>query len=101
MHVESFPYLENLLGGYFHQDCYDDGATDEDILKDFSSTSHDYERLGVRADIHRLLHQHGDQLLDFVQHVFQPNIIIGESNENARDWFLRVAKALEDSTSSR
>jgi hypothetical protein len=74
---EQFPYLSDLLGGYFHQDCYDFDDTDDDIIREFRKSSWDYQQLGVRADIRRLLHQHGDRLLDTIQTLFAPSIIIG------------------------
>ena len=96
MNVASFPYLEALVGGYFHQDCYASGVTVDDTLRDFRSTSHDYQRLGVRADIHRLLHEHRDQLLYVIEKTLQPSIIIGETRAEAEAWLSKVANALED-----
>ena len=96
MQVESFPYLQSLLGAYFHQDCYDDGATDDEILQDFRETSHDYQRLGVRADIRRLLNEHREQLVDLVDQVLRPSILIGETNQEISEWLLKVESALED-----
>ena len=90
MYLEPFPYLSTLLGGYFHQDCYDDGATDEDIMREFRKTSWDYQRLGVRADIRRLLHQHGDHLLEAIQEAFAPAIIIGQTDDEARAWLQKI-----------
>jgi hypothetical protein len=95
MQLESYPYLEQLLGAYFHQDCYAEGATDDDIIEDFRKTSHEYQRAGVRADISRLLHQHGDDLMDVVDQVLQPSIIIGETKAEAQAWLLKVASALQ------
>lgn len=95
MYLEEFPYLSQLLGGYFHQDCYDDGATNEDIMRDFNKTTWDYTRLGVRADIHRLLHKYRDRLLEAIQQAFSPAIIIGETNDEARAWLLKIDALLD------
>ena len=76
MPIEPFPYLSALLGGYFHQDCYDFGDSDEDIMRDFRKSSWDYQRMGVRADIKRLLHQHGDDLLAVIQEAFQVSLFL-------------------------
>jgi hypothetical protein len=91
----AFPYLGTLLGGYFHQDCYDFGDTDEDIMRDFRKSSLEYHRLGVRADIQRLLHQHGDHLLSAIQAAFSPAIIVGRTDDKARQWLLKIEGLLD------
>lgn len=95
MQMESYPYLEQLLGAYFHQDCYDDGATDEEIIEDFRNTSHDYQIIGARADILRLLNEHADRLEEVLQQIFQPNIIFGETNDEVRKWLLKILSNLK------
>jgi hypothetical protein len=95
MHVESYPYLSTLLGGYFHQDAYDDGATEEDIVRDFIGSSWDYQRLGIRADIKRLLHEHDDHLLEAIQQAFRPAVIVGRNDDEARAWLLKIERMLE------
>lgn len=87
---EPFPYLGALLGGYFHQDCYDFGDSDEDIMREFRTSSWDYQRMGVQADIKRLLHQHDDHLLEVTQQAFAPAIIIGKTNDEARAWLQKI-----------
>lgn len=96
LYLEPFPYLANLLGGYFHQDAYDDGDTDEDIMREFRKTSWDYQRLGVRADIQRLLHQHGDHLVEAIQQAFQPAVIIGDTDDEARAWLTKIDRLLDE-----
>jgi len=100
MYMEPFPYLDTLLGGYFNQDCYDSGDTDEDIMREFCKTSWDYQRLGVRADIRRLLHQHGDHLLEAIQQAFAPSIIVGRTDEEVRAWLLKLESLLDDPPST-
>jgi hypothetical protein len=85
-----------LLGGYFHQDCYELDGTDEAIMQEFRKTSWDYQRMGVRADIRRLLHQHSSDLLEVIQKAFAPAITVGSTNEEARSWLLKI-EALADS----
>ena len=96
LHIEPFPYLSNLLGGYFHQDAYDFGDTDEDIMREFRQSSWDYQRLGVRADIRRLLHQHGDHLLEVIQKAFAPSVIVGETDDEARAWLTKIDRLLDE-----
>jgi hypothetical protein len=88
--MESYPYLSDLLGGYFHQDAYDDDATHESIMQTFRESSWDYQRLGVRADIKRFIHQHADNLLTDFKETFEPDIIVGESNEDTRAWLMKI-----------
>jgi hypothetical protein len=92
---ESYPYLARLLGGYFHQDCYDDGDDDAAILADYVATSHDYDMLGTRADIARFLHQH-DDALKAVEAIFRPSISLGDSNDEVRQRLTMFSGALRD-----
>jgi hypothetical protein len=96
MHIEPFPYLAGLLGGYFHQDAYEFGDTDEDIMREFRKTSWDYQRIGVQADIRRLLHEHGDHLLEAIQKAFEPAVIVGNNNDEARAWLQKIDGLLQE-----
>jgi len=91
---ESYPHLTSLLGGYFHQDCYEFGDTDEDILREFIRSSNPEQRRGVRTDLRRFLHDHSTQLLEAIHATFTPDIIIGETDEDVRAWLLMVETAL-------
>lgn len=94
MHIDQYPYLSSLLGGYFHQDCYDDGETKSDIIENFKRTTHAYERLGVRADIQRFIHHHRDGLLAAVNQAFEPDVILGKTDEEVQAWLLEVEQML-------
>ena len=96
IHIDAYPYLSDLLGGYFHQDCYDAGATDQQIVEDFMKCSWEYRRLGLRADLLRFVHLHEGQLVDAVQEAFAPNVILGETETEVREWMLRVQRQLID-----
>jgi hypothetical protein len=91
---DDYPYLRNLLGAHFHQDAFDaPGTTDQDILREFRETSWEYQRLGVRADVQRLLHEHGGaHLLEVITEVFAPNVIIGRTDDEVRAWLARSSK---------
>jgi hypothetical protein len=93
---DPYPYLDHLLGGYFHQDAYDLGHTDDEIVNEFKSHARDYELLGLRADILRYLHLHDDdpQLLRSFTRVFSPSISIGKNDAEARAWLRRVLQLL-------
>ena len=93
-HAETYPYLAHLLGAYFHQDCYDDGETDAEIIADFIASTWPYQRLGTRADIERLLHQHADDLLVTINTLFKPDIEMPSPHEATADWLRAVAAKL-------
>ena len=95
--ADEFPYLRDLLRGYFHQDAFAEQETVEDIVRDFKATSWEYQRLGVRADVQKLLHQHGDdRVLEAMNEAFSPNVIIGRTDEEARAWLKTVDGVLQD-----
>lgn len=94
----TYPYLSHLFSAYFHQDALDEGATDDDIIRDFAATSHPHDVLGVRADILRFLHQHAQDkgLLGSLNRTFKPELSIGATDAEARAWLSRVQDLLQD-----
>jgi len=86
--AHSYPNLAHLFSAYFHQDALDEGQTDEDIIRDFAETSHDYDVLGTRADILRFLHVHADDadFLGTMNRSFKPDISIAATSAEARAW---------------
>jgi len=92
---DPYPYLEHLLAAYFHQDAFDDGETDEEIIRVFKTTSRAYEVLGARADIERFLAQHGGRGLSrALNGAFRHQVVLGESDEEARMWLARTLELL-------
>jgi hypothetical protein len=96
MNMDRFPYLRDLLGGYFHQDAYDDGQDDDAILSDFKTSSWPFQRLGVRADIGRFLHEHRDYVLQAFDRTFSPGVTVASNDDEARAWLEKVARALTE-----
>lgn len=96
MEMDGFPYLGDFLGGYFHQDAYDDGQDDDAIIADFKSSSWPFQRLGVRADIGRFLHEHREHVLAALERTFSPGVTIARNNDEARTWLQKVERALTD-----
>jgi len=94
--MDSYPYLSELLGGYFHQDAYDDAENDEEIMRGFRRSSWDYQRLGVRADIRRFLHQHRGDLLAAIERTFHPSLILGKTDAEAREWLTKIESLADD-----
>ncbi|HET6333660.1 MAG TPA: contact-dependent growth inhibition system immunity protein [Polyangiales bacterium] len=89
---DPYPYLDHLLGGFFHQDAYELGHNDAEIVREFRAHARDYELLGLRADILRYLHLHDDdsQLLKSFNRMFAPSVSIGANDAEARAWLGRV-----------
>jgi hypothetical protein len=86
--TDPYPYLDHLLGSYFHQDALDDGETAEQIIEQFKATSHAYEVLGTRADIARFLalHEKEVRFREVFERTFRPDVIIGRTDDEARAW---------------
>lgn len=95
-----FPYLNYLLGAYFHQDFEINGNTLEEIIatckKDF--VAEDIE--GTIADIHRFIATYGDSdshLAEEFVKIFRPDIIAeGWEGLTTREWLLRIAELLAE-----
>jgi hypothetical protein len=94
----SYPYLSHLLNAYFHQDALDDGATDDDIVREFAASSHPHDTLGVRADILRFLHQHAqdEDFIGSLNRTFKLDLAIGATDAEAKAWLSRVQRLLEE-----
>jgi CdiI immunity protein len=93
---DPYPYLDHLLGGWFHRDAYELGHTAAEIVLEFKAQARDYELLGLRADILRYLHLHDDdpQLLRSFNRMFAPAVSIGASDAEARAWLSKVLALL-------
>jgi hypothetical protein len=94
MYIAPYPYLEHLLGAYFHQDCYDEGATNAQLVEDFKQSTHGYEVLGLRADILRFLHLHRGDLKTAIEKAFSPDVSLGETDEGVEAWLISIERQL-------
>lgn len=94
MPAARFPHLAQMLGAYFHQDCYADGASDEDILAEFIANKPTGFVAATAEEIERFLNAHSGGLLAALDAAFAPDIIIGESEAEARDWLTAAARRL-------
>lgn len=54
-YVSEFPYLNHLVGGYFHQDWMTDGDTWQDVVRFFCRMERAEDCRGVVKDIEELL----------------------------------------------
>lgn len=96
MDMDRYPYLRDFLGGYFHQDAFDEGQDDGAIVEEFKATSWPFQRLGVRADIGRFLHEHADGLLKAFERTFSPGVTLASTDEQAQAWLRKVDAALAE-----
>jgi len=91
---ESYPFLRQLLGGWFHQDFDIDGDTLEEILAKFKSVTPEVEILGVKSDIETFIKNSGDALdNEFVAH-FQPDVDPAGWGMTTREWLMRIHEIL-------
>ncbi len=93
---DPYPYLEHLLGGWFHRDAFELGHTEFEVVQSFKLQAREYELMGLRADILRYLHLHDDdpQLLRSFNRAFSPCVPIGANDADARAWLGRVLSQL-------
>ncbi len=101
MECRPYPRLGHLLRAYFHQDCYLDAADDAEILADYKSVHSKDEIRETIADIERLLACHPTGLLEAAERLFRPDIILGGSDAQARDWFERILVYLRADDAAR
>lgn len=90
-HLDSYPYLDSLVGGWFHQDFDIDGSTLEDVLASYRGRSHPDDRLGAKADIQRFLRNTPPgQLEAEFQARFSPTGFPGRDDSSLHEWLQRV-----------
>lgn len=94
--MDRFPYLRDFLGGYFHQDAYDEGQDDDAIIGGFKTSSWPFQRLGVRADIGRFLHEHREHVPRAFERTFSPGVTVARTDAEARAWLQKVDRALTE-----
>ena len=94
-HADSYPYLENLLGSWFHQDFDLDGDV-PDIVAKVVATTHRPAAWAVVADIERfLMHHRADADRAFVR-LFKPDIDPAGWKMTTAAWLEWVARLLTE-----
>jgi hypothetical protein len=90
-----YPYLNNLIGGWFHQDFDITGDTLEAVIADFKKNTHSDSWAETRTDIARLLNLHDDAALsgEFIS-LFQPGIDPEAWSGSTRRWLSCIDKLL-------
>jgi hypothetical protein len=90
-YLEAYPYLDALVGGWFHQDFDIDGGSLEDVIASYKARTTEDDHLGAKADIKRFLRSFDEDRLEeqFVTR-FIPGSYPGRWDLSLRDWLLRV-----------
>ena len=91
LYIDSFPYLDALVGGWFHQDFDLAGGTLEEVVAAIKKSSPSEDWLGTKADIQRFLRTRGDGEIDadFVR-LFQPGVDPVAWSGTTRTWLLKI-----------
>ena len=84
MIICSYPHLRNLVKAYFHQDY--EFETDEEGWMEYAATHSFADRKSLGQDARRFLDDHGDAPSAAFARIFQPDLNLGESNDEIRDW---------------
>jgi hypothetical protein len=93
--AENYPYLANLLGAYFHQDCYDYGDTNHDIIDDYVNSTRTDQRCGLRLDIDKFLRTYPQNLIDAMDRIFSPDVLLAPNDANMAQWLREVAERVK------
>ena len=91
---DDYYYLDGMLG-YFHQDAYSFGDTNEDIIAEYIKTNWPYDRLGLRADIQRFLHRQPDDSFDAMIKIFSMTAYPQLDNQSMAQWLREVVVKLK------
>lgn len=89
-----YPHLAQMLGAYFHQDCYMDGASDAEILDDFRAAKPASYVAATVKEIDRFLAAHPHGLLAALEATFAPDVTLGEDDDEACAWLMAATKRL-------
>lgn len=93
---QSYPQLDSLIGGWFHQDFDLEGDTLEEIVAAYKTVHSREDWEGTRAEILRFLEGRDDTQVkeDFVR-LFQPGVDAEAWGMSTRQWLLRIAELLQ------
>jgi hypothetical protein len=85
------PFLDALIGGWFHQDFDLAGDTLEEVIASYKEVGMREDWADARADIERLLGRCGDQELtrEFIR-LFEPGVDPEAWGTSTRAWLMRI-----------
>jgi hypothetical protein len=89
--ADTYPYLDALVGGWFHQDFDIDGNTLEEVLASYRDRSPPGDHLGAKADIQRFIENTPPEQLEAEFNArFMPTGFPGRDDASLHDWLRRV-----------
>lgn len=95
------PHLRNMMSSYFHQDYDLSGPDDEAILKSYARHRGHEAIMSTVKEIEQLLSMPGDGLLvRFEDETGHGNMMIGESDAEAREWLETSCIILKEAAAS-
>lgn len=89
-----YPHLRNLVKAYFHQDY--EFETDEEGWLEYAATHSSLDRLALGQDVRQFLDDHGDALLSAFSRIFSPDLTLGETNDEIRDWLVGANRTIAE-----
>src|SRR5436309_645897 len=94
-YVDAYPYLDALVGGWFHQDFDLDGDTLEDLIDAYKKGTPPDDLGGARADIKRFLRQTPRAEIEqaFVR-LFNPGVDPKRWAASVEEWLSEVYRLL-------
>jgi len=94
MSEHPYPHLNELIGGWFHQDFDLAGETLEEILSSYRNGSSPEHRAATSAEISRLLDDESIDLDRDFQPLFEPGVLPAQWSLTTRDWLLRLRELI-------
>jgi hypothetical protein len=86
MRKTEYTHLAQLVNAYFHQDWMEEHETTDAVLEEFVQTNWDGDVLRLIAEIDDYLDHHPTNTLEAFEADFNPMIIIGQNDTDARQW---------------
>jgi hypothetical protein len=90
-----YPFLDALMGGWFHQDFDIAGDTLEAVIASYKKVDAPEDWADTRVDIERLLGRYGDQeLTRELIRLFEPDVDPEAWGMSTRQWLMRIHELL-------
>src|SRR5256885_8765439 len=90
-YVDCYPYLDALVGGWFHQDFDTDGDSLEELIAAYRAKAPPDDIPGTKADIRRFLRQTpASKMHDEFLRLFEPGVDPRRWAPSTAQWLSRV-----------
>ncbi len=91
-----YPHLDQLIGGWFHQDFDIEGETLEQIISSHNKVSSAEDRQYTRSDIQKFLQERDDrQVKEDLIRLFHPDVDPEAWGMSTRQWLQRIYELLQ------